>query len=206
SAYSMCTFGDECEPNCTGHLNGEEVSDPKNCTRFYVCMPGEMPSDFPFSCPPDTEFQETVGCVPPYGCEPICKGSPACHMTCLSVGDYIADPIDCTAYYVCDISGPSEANHCPGSFPNYDPVAQKCADDESVCCKPGCEPQCEATSVQVPDPTDCTKFYQCYPNPIYPPVSCPDGEVFNIGTGHCDPTAECKAWCSPSNYSKSVSV
>ncbi|KAK7079460.1 hypothetical protein SK128_025854 [Halocaridina rubra] len=66
-------MGNECEPDCTGYTGGHEVVDPRNCTQFNGCMPGQIPSDKPFSCAPGMEFQENIGFVPAYGCKPICK-------------------------------------------------------------------------------------------------------------------------------------
>ncbi|KAK7086083.1 hypothetical protein SK128_005376 [Halocaridina rubra] len=205
SFYIAFASGQECLANCTGHASNDKVPDPNNCTQYYVCLPGQVPSDDPFSCSVGEEFDPVLGnCTAPYGCKPTCAGS-GCHMTCYNVDEYIADPVNCSLFYVCDINGPGAAEACPGSSPFYNPVSGICTQDSSVCCKPSCIPFCEELSIQVPDPKNCSQYYQCNSGPVYPPKACPAGEVFNIGTGRCDPTAKCVEWCSQTGPTTTLS-
>ncbi|KAK7079459.1 hypothetical protein SK128_025853 [Halocaridina rubra] len=64
---------EECLANCTGHASNDKVPDPNNCTQYYVCSPGQVSSDDPFSCSVGEEFDPVNGnCTAAYGCKPTC--------------------------------------------------------------------------------------------------------------------------------------
>ncbi|KAK7086507.1 hypothetical protein SK128_015258 [Halocaridina rubra] len=192
SATLTMVGSQSCDPDCSGQNPGTKVEDPRNCTRYYICMAGELPSDVPLPCPSGEEFMSGVCQAPAPGatpCSPSCSPT-GCHLTCTSIGDHIADPFNCQAFYTCDVGGPGIVQFCPESIPHFDHSQQKCANDESVCCSPSCEPYCDTNVIQIADPTDCTKFYICDSAPIYPPFSCPPGEIFDIGIGHCSSAGE----------------
>ncbi|KAK7083053.1 hypothetical protein SK128_005618 [Halocaridina rubra] len=190
-------------PDCSAANPGDKVPDPVNCTNYYFCLADHNPSDLPLPCPPGTSFPtdgtgtDCTGTVP---CDPICGGGGgvACHITCNGTGDYISDPFDCGTYYECDAAGPIVPGRvCPPDRPHFD--GESCVNNADICCYPGCSPVCEAAATQIPDPTDCTKFYICTEagtpdESLHFP--CPPGQNFDIGSGHCTAAAECKILCT----------
>ncbi|XP_064095410.1 prolow-density lipoprotein receptor-related protein 1-like [Macrobrachium nipponense] len=196
---------DPCEPDCTSASPFDKVEDPYDCTQFYFCLADHTPADHSVPCPAGTAFNPDDGdCTGAVPCESLCGGGGGggCHLTCNGTGDVISDPFNCNIFYECDAAGPQPPRTCPADRPYFD--GTNCVNDEAVCCIPSCEPSCEAAATQVPDPRDCSKFYICMeagtPDESLH-FSCPSGQTFDIGTGHCSASAECKILCPGSTTS-----
>ncbi|KAK7086508.1 hypothetical protein SK128_015259 [Halocaridina rubra] len=195
--FSHLVYG-QCNPDCSNYSEGYKVPDPKYCSRYYVCATGGIAGVDPISCPPGEKFiQLTQNCDASYQCPTPPCAPMSCHLTCTSVGDRIADPFDCGIYYDCTISGPGAATLCDPIRPYFDPINKICSSDSSVCCRRQCDPYCDPEATQAPDPTDCTKYYDCLENePIFPSVTCDHGQNFDVKIGLCSPTAECDILCN----------
>ncbi|XP_066980148.1 LOW QUALITY PROTEIN: uncharacterized protein [Macrobrachium rosenbergii] len=199
---------DPCEPDCTSASPFDKVEDPYDCTQFYYCLADHTPTDHSVACPAGAAFNPDDGdCTGAVPSTPVGGGGGGgCHLTCNGTGDVISDPFNCNIFYECDAAGPQPPRTCPADRPYFD--GENCVNDEAVCCIPSCEPSCEAAATQVPDPKDCNKFYICT-EPGTPDeslhFSCPSGQTFDIGTGHCSASAECKILCPGSTVKPSES-
>ncbi|XP_042860890.1 uncharacterized protein LOC122246406 [Penaeus japonicus] len=199
---SVCVAGvmclDACAPDCTGKPAGSKVPDPMNCTQFYLCLNGGVPTDHPLWCESGEIFDEVIeDCRVGSDCKPKCPPTTSgCHFTCNFTYDLVSDPLNCGQYFVCLPHGLGGPLACPEGSRYFD--GEKCVDDEGACCSDKCTPFCEAAATQVPDPSDCTKYYICLDSG---PASedyhfqCDAGENFNIATGLCDSGASCVTIC-----------
>ncbi|XP_063599181.1 protein psiA-like [Penaeus indicus] len=194
----MCV--DKCSPDCTGKPAGSKVPDPKNCTQYYLCLNGEVPTDHPLWCDPGEIFDTTLNeCQPGSGCTDQCPATvPNCHFTCDGLYDLVSDPSSCSQYFVCLPHG-LEPFGCPAGAPYFN--GESCVDDKGACCSDPCTPFCEAATTQVPDPTDCTKYYICLEPGLASEeyhFTCDAGQNFNLVTGRCDSGASCVILCGGS--------
>ncbi|XP_053632543.2 peritrophin-44-like [Cherax quadricarinatus] len=199
---------DLCEPDCAGATPGTLVEDPANCTRYYVCLDDDLPTENPLSCPSGTSFDNSsLSCTGSVPCDPSCTPA-VCHLTCNNsiTVDSISDPMDCSIYYVCsngDVFGPME---CPASTPYFD--GETCVNDKSACCGDLCVPYCQPGEIQVPDPIDCTKYYVCPETGAVKPeyhFTCPAGSNFEVALGTCVADAPCIILCTDSATTASPS-
>lgn len=198
---------DPCELNCAGKTQGDNTTDPTNCNQYYICLDAETPSDIPFTCPSDAPFfseadgfcgTDLANCAEP------CTPSSSCKLICEASGEFVADAEDCGKFYVClDEGFVSEPLECPVEKPFFDPNGPGCVDDESVCCEDPCALlQCTEAFTQIPDLTNCTKFYFCLSagssdDPaVAVHATCSDGENFDHTTSSCSPDATCVAPCA----------
>ncbi|XP_050707548.1 spore coat protein SP70-like [Eriocheir sinensis] len=179
-----------CEPDCTGMATGDKVVDPKNCTNYYFCFNGQ-PAPHPNSCGNTSHFDPaTLECVAGTDCEPVCGGGGSgCAITCNATTTVVANLFDCSTYYFCTPGGPVLAE-CSADFPYFD--GSSCTYDESVCCSPYCDVNCDGSALAiVPDPKDCGSFYVCEEGVEGDPgeefkYSCGAGKYFNIALGNCE--------------------
>ncbi|XP_071544991.1 uncharacterized protein [Panulirus ornatus] len=187
-----------CDPaDCSGKNPGDMVADPMNCTQFYFCLDDGVVLDKPYPCPDAGGFDPNAGvCTDNTTCAAPCQ--PSCKMTCSGTPlEKIGDPKDCNKYYVCageDAVGPFP---CPAEKPYFD--GTECGGDFSKCCEIICVPYCPADAGDVPDPLDCTRYYECTAAGLIADdaghKSCPAGENFDIPTGKCTADAPCKTLC-----------
>ncbi|XP_042209191.1 uncharacterized protein LOC121857264 [Homarus americanus] len=173
----LCTVGvfskDNCVPDCSGKKVLDRVTDPLNCTKYFICG----------------------NCSGPVNCTPKCE-PPACHLTCNGSLDSISDPNDCGIYYICSAGNILGPISCPKDRPYFD--GKTCTTDSSQCCSGLCTPYCQAGIVEAPDPVNCTNYYICSrtgPADEKLHFSCPSGENFDVAQGHCIPGAKCTIMC-----------
>ena len=192
---STLTEAEDCDPNCSDPaVEGENVEDPKDCHRFYVCY-NKVPQG-PFDCPDGHHF-DTADCVEDGDteCKPKCEGATGtCEYEC-DAGNtivYIADRYDCSTYRACSNDAIMQ---CGTDKPFFDGV--QCQSDESKCCH--CNPYCYAADVgkTVMDPTDCTKYYLCKTGDKFPEISghCSSGN-YDPFLHECSLTAPCLTFCT----------
>ncbi|XP_045105059.1 uncharacterized protein LOC123500404 [Portunus trituberculatus] len=186
-----------CEPSCKGKDPGDHVEDPKNCTKYYICMPGHIPTQSSLPCDPGNIFDPDLGiCSPGNTCTASCV-PPDCHLTCTEQVDLISDPYDCSVYWVC-LAGQvvGDSKRCEADAPYFN--GKFCVNDKSQCCTELCRPYCYEGVYQAPDPTNCTAFYICEEEGVPSEdvhFSCKDNEIFDITLGRCTPDAQCRPLC-----------
>lgn len=181
------------------------MQDPTDCHQYYYCIDATTPSDTPLSCPDDEIFNPSnTGpadvCMADDGtCVLTCV--PDCTVFCVAPHNFVGDSEDCSVYYSCSI--PDWQNHpfrCSGQTPFFDGGSETCVSVDNVCCGE-CYPYCFTAPSQIPDPTDCTRFYLCVTvgtidsggNSL---LHCPDGEHFDNVAAVCSPTAPCYQPCT----------
>ncbi|XP_037786301.1 mucin-5AC-like [Penaeus monodon] len=122
-----------------------------------------------------------------------------CHFTCRDTLEMINDQNSCSAFRVCLPDGPLGPVTCPGNtFFHWE--SQTCVEDSGVCCSVACTPICTSAGVQIPDPTDCTRFYVCIETgqPSEDAhLTCPSGTSFDAEAQRCLADVECEAVCAP---------
>ncbi|XP_045111806.1 peritrophin-48-like [Portunus trituberculatus] len=197
--------GDPCTADpaitCAGCGEGATVSDPFDCTSFYVCDgEGDYLYLDPLPCPDGYIFDEIErGCIIGGRCSFNC-GKPGKGGNCLysceaNYGRKISDPFDCSVYHQCTGTEPGPAITCPADAPYFN--GEKCDVDESLCCH--CRPYCYADDAgkYVEDPTDCRKYFECVRNHEIPKYGgeCKDGEHFDLHAKQCSSTAPCMTLC-----------
>ncbi|XP_063854008.1 uncharacterized protein LOC135096440 [Scylla paramamosain] len=185
---------DSCTVSCEGKNPGDQVADPYNCTQFYVCLI-DGPSDIPLPCEIGEHFEDGK-CFAGEECTPQCIPKD-CNIICKNPMDFIADPLDCSQYYICDASNvPLGPLPCDSSKPYFN--GKSCTNDESQCCRQQCMAYCHSAGIQIIDPTDCHRYYICVKegpaNPDYR-QSCGSGQAFDIASGHCKQGAQCVVLC-----------
>ncbi|XP_063615192.1 mucin-2-like [Penaeus indicus] len=156
-----------CTPMCTSV--GVQIPDPIDCARFYVCVETGQPSeDVHLTCPSGTFFDaETHRCLADVECEAVCApgvtttSAAPCTPFCSTAGVQIADPNDCTKFYICIEQGfPDEDVH--GSCrptEHFDPETGRCAEGGE------CVSQCGAST----GPTDTTSVSESTGTDTIPP-------------------------------------
>ncbi|XP_063854005.1 uncharacterized protein LOC135096437 [Scylla paramamosain] len=106
----MCQGTEECTPLCLPSLchmtcNSalDMISDPKDCTTYYVCDASLHPSQ-ELRCPNSRPYFNGKLCTtdPDACCSDLC--TPYCHPGFVQ----IADPLDCLWYYICVETGPPD--------------------------------------------------------------------------------------------------
>ncbi|XP_045111790.1 uncharacterized protein LOC123504925 [Portunus trituberculatus] len=68
-----------------------------------------------------------------------------------------------------------------------------CDDNPATLCK-----DCDGPADKVPNPLDCSTYYMCKNSSNFifdDPLSCPDGQIFNMNNSKCSPDAECQFSC-----------
>nr|XP_027222034.1 keratin-associated protein 16-1-like [Penaeus vannamei] len=205
---SVCFFGviyaNSCEPSCvdTAFFGAKKclpaaskVEDPMNCTQYYYCLSNCEVMQHPVPCD-EGSFDPVAGaCGGPADCKASCDPG-SCHLTCNGTLDMISDPSDCGKYYICFPHGVEGPYSCPTDSPFFD--GETCVVEDSECCEGSCLPFCTAEGVQIPDPTDCTKYYICViagelaSEDLH--FTCDSGN-FDISLGYCTDSAECKVMC-----------
>ncbi|XP_071544983.1 uncharacterized protein [Panulirus ornatus] len=190
---------DECQPDCSGKNPGDAVPDPKDCTRYYLCLDDGVYLEDPFSCPDGETFVLPEGqCKANGPCMTLCPPK-ECQMTCDGYPSKVADPRDCSRFYVCTDEDTVVPMSCPSDKPYFDGAALVCGTDLSACCSDPCNPFCFTAGTNVPDPLDCSRYYICSDDNV--PVSegshmcCPVGQNFNILFGRCSEGAPCTILC-----------
>lgn len=199
----MGVFCQDCEPSCTDNQPGDHVVDPRNCSQYYVCLDNEDPSSVPLACPPNTPYFDPSieDCITEHSsCAANCT-PPVCTMDCVT-NDFIPDSEDCNMYYICLPAGVAGPIGCPPETPYFDSETELCVEDKTKCCSSPCTPPiCEIEFTQIPDLTDCTKFFLCLvPGPAGSPdnmnLACPPGENYDISIDDCSPSAPCIQPCA----------
>ena len=165
----------------------------------------------PFKCPEDTPvFSDTDGscvketadnCKP---CEPSGGGGDdgECKYICEKNMEPIADPEDCSTYYICakgdGDAWPAWTLTCSGDKPYFDIKEKKCQTDQTKCCD-GCKSECGTDIQAIPDPYDCHSFYMCngQEGPASLHDTCPSGQYFD--TDKCTAGSSCDNLCSGDN-------
>lgn len=204
-SQNLCVQGSKCQatcgmcqPDCSGHSEGDYVEDPLDCKKFYVCVHENEPSEHPIACQPPTGVFDPVNgmCVSGDTCVSSCGGG-ACHLRCRGDQDLVSNPENCREYFQCDkdlnLQGPKR---CPSERPYFD--GWSCVEDSWKCCVPECSPYCHTGDVQIIDPYDCTKFYICSgegPAQEANHYSCDPGETFQSSSSNCEAGGPCLTLC-----------
>ncbi|ROT65560.1 peritrophin-44-like protein [Penaeus vannamei] len=196
-----------CAPDCTGKAPGERVVDPKDCTQYYYCLVGEMPTDSPVPCEEGHVFDTATGsCVSGTDCTDLCS-SKECNYVCNDNLEVVSDPLNCGQYYFCLPSGEEGPIYCPDDRPFFN--GETCVNTYE-CCSDPCAPYCVAPGSQIPDPKNCSMFYVCLEEG--PPsedlhFSCPDGANFDVTVGFCFEGAQCQFLCiDPPSTTESTTI
>lgn len=114
---------------------------------------------------------------------------------CSTPGEKIADPEDCTAYYLCvkDSCGLFQkiGLSCNINFPNYDPIKQMCTSDPVDCQNVPIPytPECKCGDSAIPHPNNPHRYFNCLPQVqttlIKLHLECVYGTTFNTTTRIC---------------------
>ncbi|KAL7638852.1 UNVERIFIED_CONTAM: hypothetical protein RMT77_010386 [Armadillidium vulgare] len=142
--YNSCYYGSTCESQCVNlcqadctYYNYEKVPDFKDCSSFYLCLPGGIKTHH--KCPDRTPYFDGSECSKEsYVCCDCCdECTPYCDDTYLE----IADPYDCRSYYLCLTKGlPTDDNRYTCKEGEYfDASLGRCETEyEWNRCKPTC--------------------------------------------------------------------
>ncbi|XP_053632548.1 uncharacterized protein [Cherax quadricarinatus] len=96
-----CVSGTDCTPSCevsvcpiTCNSTYSMISDPFDCSTYYICLPSDIPA---LTCPSDTPYFNGETCVKDIGvcCQVSC--TPYCGPGIVEA----PDPLDCSRYYLC---------------------------------------------------------------------------------------------------------
>ncbi|XP_045598708.2 uncharacterized protein [Procambarus clarkii] len=128
-------------------------------------------------------------------CEPDCAGK--------NPRDKVADPSDCTRYYLCIADGEASdvSLPCPDGT-SFDSTAQDCTGTvpcKNTCILPECKLECSSDPGTRPDPKNCSSYYFCTGGNVYGPLPCPDNSpYFNGDSGACEvsPSVCCRDPCA----------
>nr|XP_053632539.1 uncharacterized protein LOC128688641 [Cherax quadricarinatus] len=187
---------DTCTPDCTGKHERGVVTDPLNCTNYCLYFNDGTAADQSLPCDAGEHFDaQTSACASPADCTPTCK-PPVYHITCNGSLSLISDAFDCSVYYIClanDVQGPLVCDPDRSYF-----NGEACVSDKEVCCTVSCTPYCPGGIVQVPDPTDCHRYYICTnAGPVNPDYhfQCDVGQVFDYQIGQCVTGVSCITLC-----------
>ncbi|XP_045600226.2 uncharacterized protein [Procambarus clarkii] len=191
----------ECvDIDCSTHAAGDQIPDPTNCNRYYVCLANGHPSDVVFDCDVGEKFDtNTSACVASADatcgvCPPTCKYSCGNNTVVFP----IADPTDCTKYLLCGIFNPPVALECDSGTDLYF-NGTACQSDINQCCD-SCAVFCDTAFTEIADPTNCTNYYFCSAAGYYPEAddlhTCPEGENYSSADGTCSASAECVQPCA----------
>ncbi|XP_069178937.1 uncharacterized protein [Procambarus clarkii] len=122
--------------------------------------------------------------LPAGTCKPVCSGK--------FPQDKVADPANCTKYYIClDDETPSAISFpCPAgqefdattTFECVTPAdgAPPCV---ASCTIPPCRTTCTNDPDAIPDPKNCNMYYVCTSGNILGPLECPAGKPYFNSTG-----------------------
>ncbi|KAK8748005.1 hypothetical protein OTU49_016265, partial [Cherax quadricarinatus] len=134
-----CATGPDCTPSCEVTVcpitcNGTYsfISDPFDCSTYYICLPSDIPA---VTCPSDRPYFNGETCVKDKGvcCQVSC--TPYCGPGIVEA----PDPFDCRKYYMCTEEGvPNEAFHFQcDSGESFDYQTGRCA--PGATCKNLCD-------------------------------------------------------------------
>lgn len=195
SSGSMCKFDDgtcdaTCVPECRFYCDGHHVyvADHKDCGVYYSCLDPDGMNN-PLTCSPSTPFfnSNEGKCTAD---ERFCCGD--CYPYCFIRNKEIADPTDCTKFYLCVTVGPVDSGgnahlQCPAGE-NFDPDLGTCylnAPCVTPCpggTPPYCQPSMTCTETgYFPACPDCQPdYFHCrYVGEVVYPDQCPDDRVFD---------------------------
>ncbi|KAK3872863.1 hypothetical protein Pcinc_022118 [Petrolisthes cinctipes] len=194
----VMSFG--CEPDCTGKELYDKVTNPRNCSEYYVCDGDGHHNQKPIPCPEDTVFPDGVDKCQPGICNNKCNQE-QCKYACDTTQpcDVIPSMYNCNEYYSC-LPGGTFLFECPQELPYFD--GSHCIVDSNKCCDNPCNPYCYPNTLQTYDPYDCTKFYICLgPGPVdvNNHVSCDAGQHFEVQASRCIDGTECNNICQDRN-------
>ncbi|ROT65561.1 peritrophin-44-like protein [Penaeus vannamei] len=196
---NKCQVGTDCTaqcptavPNChfTCDATYDLVRDPSSCSQYFQCLPHGL--EGPFACGSGTPYFNGENCVDDEGA--CC--SDQCTAYCEAAMTQIADPKNCTNYYICLAPGlASEENHFPPSAtltssPSVTSTTMETSTtvciDSLVCTVPGAFSKCNTcdkeffycdTIGQEAGVYTCTGDLVFNPDPAYPfcvlPTNCP---------------------------------
>ncbi|KAK3872862.1 hypothetical protein Pcinc_022117 [Petrolisthes cinctipes] len=110
------SFG--CEPDCTGKEHYDKVTNPRNCSEYYVCDGDENHSQQPLHCPDGNVFSDETGeCVAGPGTTTPTTGC-VTSLICTSAGYFSKCPDICQPqYFACSANGVEGIIHsCSGGL------------------------------------------------------------------------------------------
>ncbi|XP_069178529.1 uncharacterized protein [Procambarus clarkii] len=173
-----CSGPADCHPTCTPspcHLtctgNMDMISDPKDCSIYYICSPGNIIG--PYDCPADRPYFNGETCVKD---NTVCCGD-LCNAYCQAGIAEIADPYDCHKFYMCPEAGPAEEKYhftCP-SGGTFDVAVGQC-----VVGAP-CNILCSGGGTDPPSP-DCQESMTCTAVGLFPMCTTCYQQYFNCHT------------------------
>jgi Chitin binding Peritrophin-A domain len=187
-----CKFGDDDGREFCPEEGFKQISHPKNCEKFIVCLNGVKVTTF--SCPPGLHFSRANRvCMDPEKAECEIEG-----LSCPAEDDmdnlvFIPHPEDCSLYYLC-LGGNKLPLSCGNGF-HWSVEAQACMAKEDA----GCEDfddteECPETGIkEISHPEDCELFILCINGQEFE-RSCPPGLHFSRETRSCvsPDVAECE--------------
>ena len=194
-------------PSCTDKSPGDQVVDPLDCKKYYVCLNDDKITDTSIPCGNGQVFKEEEEdgkCVNGTECTNKCDtsgepGSPEfCQMECSESQKYINDKKDCNKFYACLPGGNLYPLTCKGGKELYfDSTEQKCTADQTKCCD-YCQKTCKEEFTEIADPYDCRSYYICMkkgePEEIYH-QTCAEGKVFDRESSSCIDGDTCENLC-----------
>jgi hypothetical protein len=184
-------------------ISGEIIADPTDCSAYFlcdsdlnanrnVCPNGEYFNFQDNECSPEAEVACGTRSTP--GTTII---TPDPLVTCLVEEEVIPDPYVCNIYWCCNSALEPVKFQCQYGE-NYDPSTTSCAPSDQVDCG-GLStitvttawttvPQglmCVRTGEVIPDPTDCSSFWECDSNLTATRKYCEYERYFDVSTGEC---------------------
>ncbi|RXG55603.1 hypothetical protein Avbf_15917 [Armadillidium vulgare] len=145
----FCTSGSTCKNECLNlcrtectDYNFERVADVKDCSSFYLCLPGRQKAHH--KCPHWKPYFDGFQCSNnKFVC---CHSSEDCTPYCTDSYYQIADPYDCRSYYYCSSEGipVDEDRYTCKEGKYFEPYIGRCEIEH-----PGkkCKPKCSESTV-----------------------------------------------------------
>lgn len=185
-----------CSVDCAGKPAGSFIPDPYDCHRYYGCLEDGTPTDTPLTCPSDQYFDvDDMRCeTESTPCKRPCP-QPACPLTCHGSISTIANPENCTQFYVCEPDGSTLLQECSSDMPYFDGIA--CVEEPQMCCDP-CQVECQFPGTELVDPYNCGGYFFCAADGELYEAQCDDNTHFSPVLGHCVDGSYCQDVCSNS--------
>ncbi|XP_037930308.1 uncharacterized protein LOC119665036 [Teleopsis dalmanni] len=175
---------------CLGQEDGSLAPHATDCNHFYLCLNEIVISEQ--ICSTGSFFDADLAyCRPNDGsCRIPLTG--ACENA--TDNSFVANPLDCRAYYHCSTINGTQLLYCPeGEY--YHNYTRQCRVDVGQCQKPIQQNKCANAThgTRLEHETYCNIYYACVRG-LAIPVECPDNYIFNSVLAQCiyDEIQECQ--------------
>ncbi|XP_076055904.1 uncharacterized protein LOC143033992 [Oratosquilla oratoria] len=122
----------------------------------------------------------------------VVTAAPECGARCDTGASKVPDPKNCERFYDCNlIQYIPYSNKCP-SGTRFDAEKERCTSDAECHVEEDCKCEIVCNNYRIPDPTDCTKYYDCLPDGSMNSQSCESPTpIFNPESAVCEPGVYC---------------